>query len=95
LADVKFPTIDEKTYTDVFSSFNSKLLQGPLNSLINYSPPSDPSGTCPSLNIELTYLNGSVSTDTHCQLWSSISPLLFNVMTWVWAAVGVLIILSS
>ena len=95
LKGVVLPAVPTKTWADVINKFKADLNGGPLGDLFNYSPPSDGGGSCPEISIALSFLNTTVSTDAHCQIWNKISPVLSDVMTWAWAAVGVLILLSS
>jgi len=95
LAQISFPDIPSTTYAQVFDDFKTNIESGPLGDLLSYSAPGDGGGGCPPLSIDLVIFRTTITTDAHCQIWDNIKSILYAVMTWVWAAVAVFILLSA
>lgn len=85
-----------KTFGASAGSLWGRVQGSPLASAVSGVASGMPTGgTCPLFAFNVAYL-GNVSTDIHCQIWSSnIAPVLGFVFLAIWGVLGVRILMSA
>jgi len=85
-----------KTFGASAGSLWGRVQGSPLASAVSGVAGGMPTGgTCPVLAFTVAYL-GTVSTDIHCQIWTSnIAPVLGFVFLAIWGVLGVRILMSA
>jgi hypothetical protein len=81
------------TIEDVYNTFKGELASGPLGPVINYQGGDDPSGACPQFTIPASRYWNDITVTAHCAVYDQAAPIIYTVMTWAWAFVGLYLIL--
>ena len=92
------PGLDEvDSFGSLFGAFYDRVEQSPLLAATTGIAGSLPAGSCTPVSSDPIGALGNVplTMSAHCDLWPTVSPVLFGVMLAVWSLLGVMIVLRA
>lgn len=88
------PVEPAKEPDEIYQTFKDELSNGPLAPVFGSGSSSGGAdGECPQFTIPSSRYWPAQTVDAHCQVYDKAKPIIYIVMTWAWAFIGLYILL--